>query len=333
MRIVVTGGLGHIGSRLIRDLPMAFPGAEIIVLDDLSTQRYCSLFNLPTGGRIRFVEGSVLSSDLAELFAGSDVVVHLAAITDATTSFENQEKVEQVNFVGTERVARACMQANTALIFPSTTSVYGTQAEIVDESCPLEDLKPQSPYAESKLKAERLIERLGETDGLRFLICRLGTIFGTSIGMRFHTAINKFCWQAVMAQPITVWRTALHQNRPYLELKDATRALTFIIGKGLYRRKLYNVVTVNTSVKEIVDIIRSFVPDLSIEYVDTRIMNQLSYHASSRLFEDLGFRFEGDLRTGIGDTIALLKQTRSFAGPVENKEEKLETINAHSSGI
>ncbi|MEP6742959.1 MAG: SDR family oxidoreductase, partial [bacterium] len=170
--------------------------------------------------------------------------------------------------------------------------------------------KPQSPYAESKLKAERLLQALGEAEGLRFIICRFGTIFGTSIGMRFHTAINKFCWQAVMGQPITVWRTALNQNRPYLELGDGIESLKFILQKSLYDRKLYNVVTVNTSVKSIVDIIRTHVPDLEIQYVDTRIMNQLSYHVSNQLFKNLGFEFAGDLEKGIGETIQLLRQAR-----------------------
>jgi UDP-glucose 4-epimerase len=150
MRIVVTGSLGHIGSQLIRELPSVLPGAEILMLDDLSTQRYCSLFDLPVEGRYRFIETNVLTADLPSLFAGTDAVVHLAAITDATSSFDNQDKVEEVNFSGTERVARACIEAGCALIFPSTTSVYGTQAEIVDENCPVTDLKPQSPYAESK---------------------------------------------------------------------------------------------------------------------------------------------------------------------------------------
>ena len=66
-----------------------------------------------------------------------------------------------------------------------------------------------------------------EKAGLRFITCRFGTIFGTSIGMRFHTAVNKFCWQAVIGQPITVWRTALHQYRPYLDLKDAVKAIVY----------------------------------------------------------------------------------------------------------
>ena len=56
MRIVVTGALGHIGSRLIRDLPKTFPDAEIALIDNLLTQRYSSLFDLPSEGRYQFVE-------------------------------------------------------------------------------------------------------------------------------------------------------------------------------------------------------------------------------------------------------------------------------------
>src|SRR5207253_6086819 len=118
--------------------------------------------------------------------------------------------------------------AGSALIFISTTSVYGSQTEVVDEDCPVTNLRPQSPYAESKLKAELLLHAVEQTEGLRFAVCRFGTIFGTSVGMRFHTAINKFCWQAVTGQPITVWRSALHQQRPYLDLTDAVEAVNFI---------------------------------------------------------------------------------------------------------
>ena len=56
MKIVVTGALGHIGSCLIRELPVAFPGSKILMVDNLLTQRYCSLFNLPSEGSFRFVE-------------------------------------------------------------------------------------------------------------------------------------------------------------------------------------------------------------------------------------------------------------------------------------
>lgn len=308
MRIVITGALGHIGSRLIRELPAAFPNSEVVMLDDFSAERYCSLFNLPTEGNYSFVEADILTADLAPIFADANVVVHLAAITNAAGSFEIKEQVERVNLRGTETVAQACLNAGCALIFPSTTSVYGTQAEVVDENCSVEDLKPQSPYADSKLKAEQLLTDLGQTRGLRSSICRFGTIFGTSVGMRFHTAVNKFCWQAVMKQPLTVWRTALNQHRPYLDVGDAVEAIKFIIERELYDGRIYNIVTTNTSVSRIVELISSDLPDVHIEYVDTQIMNQLSYHVASERFRGLGFEFTGSLEQGIHDTIVLLRQ-------------------------
>jgi nucleoside-diphosphate-sugar epimerase len=132
--------------------------------------------------------------------------------------------------------------------------------------------------------------------------------------MRFHTAVNKFCWQAVMGQPLTVWKTALHQTRPYLDLGDAVKAITFIIQKKLYDGRVYNVVTTNSSVSSIVDIISRHVAHISVQHVDTRIMNQLSYHVSNERFRDLGFEFKGDLKQGIGKTIDLLKGVRQEYG-------------------
>lgn len=311
MRIVVTGALGHIGSRLIREIPSEFPGGEIVLFDNLLTQRYCSLFDLPANGRYRFIEGDVLRADLPSVFKTADAVIHLAAITDATNSFSNQELVADVNLHGSERVARACLEAACPMVFVSTTSVYGTQAEVVDEACPEADLKPQSPYAESKLLAERMLHELGKNEGLRFIVCRFGTIFGTSVGMRFHTAINKFCWQAAMGQPISVWRTALDQKRPYLDLADALGVFMFVLKKRLYDGRIYNVVTTNTSVRTIVECIRKHVPDLRVEYVDQKIMNQLSYHVASERIRKAGFEFKGDLAKGIAETLRLIQPGKS----------------------
>lgn len=306
MKIVVTGALGHIGSALIRMLPDRFPGAEIVMIDNMATLRYPSLFDLPARGRYCFVEADVREADLRPLLQGAHTVVHLAATTDAEGSARNRTATEANNYNATAKVAEACAESGARLIHLSSTSVYGTQAETVSEDCPAEDLKPQSPYAECKLKEEKLLQSL-HNSRLKAVICRFGTIFGPSPGMRFHTAVNKFCWQAVMRQPLTIWRTAYDQKRPYLDLRDAICALAHIIERDLFDGRVYNVLTLNATVRDLVEAITKLLPDLKLSFVDSPIMNQLSYEVSAQRFIDRGFTFTGDLQRGIGDTVALLR--------------------------
>ncbi len=306
LKIVVTGALGHIGSRLVRDLPVAFPGSEIVMVDNMMTQRFSSLFNLPSEGNYSFIEADITKMNLQPLMDGADVVVHLAAITDAAGSFDKAEQLEQNNFNATKRIAEACANYGVRMIALSSTSVYGTQATVVDEDCSEDELKPQSPYATTKLKEERLVQQLVKEQGLRAVIFRFGTIFGTSPGMRFHTAVNKFCWQAVMGQPITVWRTAYDQKRPYLDLGDAMRAIEFVIKKDLFNGTVYNVVTKNATVRQVVDAIKVYVPQLQLQFVDSPIMNQLSYEVLNSRFLFEGFTVQGDFEEGIYNTVSLL---------------------------
>jgi UDP-glucose 4-epimerase len=308
MKIVVTGAIGHIGSYVIRDLVIQFPGSEVVMIDNMLTQRFPSLFNLPALGRYRFIEADVTTLDLRPLLQDAHAVLHLAAITDAAGSFDKSAQVEANNYQSAVKVANACLEAGVRLISLSSTSVYGTQNEVVTEDCSPDELKPQSPYAITKLKEEQLVTQLCAEKGLKAISCRFGTIFGASPGMRFHTAVNKFCWQAAMGLPITVWSTAYDQKRPYLDLFDASRAIAFIIRKDLFDGRIYNVLTHNATVRQVVDIIREFVPDLQVAFVDNKIMNQLSYEVSCEKFLSEGFVFAGELRRGIGETISLLRQ-------------------------
>jgi nucleoside-diphosphate-sugar epimerase len=309
MKIVITGALGHIGSVLIRMLPDRFPGAEIVMIDNMATLRYPSLFDLPARGRYCFVEADVREVDLRPLFEKAQNVVHLAATTDAEGSVSNRTATEANNYNATAKVAEACAETGARLIHLSSTSVYGTQAETVSEDCPAEDLKPQSPYAESKLKEEKLLQSL-HNSRLKAVICRFGTIFGPSPGMRFHTAVNKFCWQAVMRQPLTIWRTAYDQKRPYLDLRDAICAIAHVIERDLFDGRVYNVLSLNATVRDLVEAIAKVLPDLKLSFVDSPIMNQLSYEVSAQRFIDGGFTFTGDLQRGIGDTVAMLREAQ-----------------------
>jgi len=306
MNICITGALGHIGSHLIRNLKVDSLD-NIFLVDNLITQRYPSLFNLPLDKNFKFFQLDILSEYIEEIISNSNVVIHLAAITDAESSFKNSELVYSVNYEGLKNIADLCAKYNVCLIFFSTTSVYGSQSEMVDEDYPEAELCPQSPYAETKLLAEKYLLKLSKEGKLNSIILRLGTIFGYSIGMRFHTAVNKFVWQAVTGQEITVWRTALNQKRPYCGLNDCVNAINYIIDQRIFDNQIYNIVTVNLIVRDILDVIKEFIPDIKIKFVDSPIMNQLSYCVSDKKSISRGFRYGDDIKKSIQEVIANLR--------------------------
>lgn len=311
MRIVITGALGHIGSALIRNIGSSVGVSETILVDNLATQRFPSLFDLGDHGNFTFIDQDVCSPTMAEVITGADALVHLAAITNAEASVEKQSEVEHTNVLGLQNIANICAREGCKLIFPSTTSVYGSQDSVVDEQCALDDLRPQSPYAQSKIDGENYLHELANDVGLEYCILRIGTIFGFSPGMRFHTAVNKFIWQANLNKPLTVWRTALDQRRPYCGLRDAVNGITHVINSNLFKGETYNLVTANHTVREIVDLINLHTGNIEISFVDSVIMNQLSYEVDNQKSLDAGFNYVDELSDAIQKTLARLNGIRT----------------------
>ena len=250
-------------------------------------------------------------TNLNKYFHKNAVVFHLAALADIVPSIQNPEAYFKSNVTATFNVVNAARNAGVKrLIYAASSSCYG-----IPESYPTPesaDVTPQYPYALTKLKEEDMIKKKCNKEGLKGVILRLGTIFGKSPGMRFHTAINKFCWQAVMKTPLTVWETAYDQKRPYLDLTDAVRSIAFFIETNQFDGRVYNVVTLNATVKKVIDTIQTFIPNLKIEFVDSQIMNQLSYEVLNTRLDEKEFNFQGDLKQGIKETISLLQQARTI---------------------
>ncbi len=312
MRVVITGALGYVGSRVVCEAADLSPSIELLLIDDCSSANSAPLTRVPLGPRCTFVRGDVLHADLEALFAGADAVVHLAAITNGA-GVDESAFMQQVNTEGTARVAHACIAANAALLFPSTTSVYGVSHDAIADDAPPEMLAPQNRYAATKLESEELIRSLGASHGLRFSIFRMGTIFGGSPGMAVHTAVNRFCAQALAGEPVDVWRTAIEQRRPYLDLSDAARAIHFALGRRLFDNRVYNAVTVNATVAKVAETLSAFVPDLRLSYIDSPLMNSLSYGVSPARLQSMGFEFTGGLAQGIASALAALADRPGLA--------------------
>jgi nucleoside-diphosphate-sugar epimerase len=306
MRIIVTGALGHIGSAFIRNPRFQGPEVELVLVDDFSTQRFASLFNL-SGPTIRLVEGSVKQSLTAELVSSASAVVHLAAIADPGLSTIKPDEVHEHNLSNTKHAIDVCAIAGVPLVFPSSTSIYGGNNPAITEGS--EVPQPHTPYARCKVAEEVAIQE-AFTQGLSGAILRFGTIFGTSPGMRFHTAVNRFCWQATIGSPITVYRTAMHQLRPYLAVGDASNALAHTVVEGCFHQSAVNISSCNTTVAEILEQIRAIVPDLVVSGIDDLAMNEHSFGISTARAQELGYTFAGDLGSGIRETMDLLAGIR-----------------------
>lgn len=304
--LLITGGLGHIGSGFLKNIKKNEYN-KIIIIDNLYTQRYCSLFSSNKKVNIEFIEKDILDNSIEKFFKNIDIVIHFAAITDATSSFTKQKIVNDVNVKGTKKIISYCEKYNCKFIFPSTTSVYGVQSGKVDEDCSFDKLKPQSPYAKSKIEIENFLLSK-KNKKFNFQILRLGTIYGISKGMRFHTAVNKFCYQASFNQELTVWKTAYNQKRPYLGLNDAIRCIKFIIKYNKFENNIFNVVSGNYTVKYIINIIKKNTSHIKIKYVHQKIMNQLSYNVINKKLKKTNFIFKDSISTEIKKTLQLLKK-------------------------
>ena len=303
MRLIITGGLGHIGSGFLSKIGLLQNLRKIIVIDnDLENKKHV-LFKLKLKTQIEFIESNILSMNLAKIINDGDIIIHFAAITNAADSFNIKNKLIKNNFLSTKKLVDLSKKKKINYIFFSSTSVYGSNHKKMLED-DTKNLNPQSPYAECKIREEKYIQSTSKKNKMNFVILRLGTIYGASPGMRFHTAVNKFCYQASLNKPLTIWKTALNQKRPYLDLNDAIRCIKLIIAKNLFYNDIYNVITNNITLKDLITIIKKY-KKIKIKKVSNKIMNQLSYEVSDKKINELGFKPKGNIGLQIKKTLLL----------------------------
>jgi|6_EtaG_2_1085325.scaffolds.fasta_scaffold01306_7 nucleoside-diphosphate-sugar epimerase len=269
-KIVITGGVGHIGSALLNDSRLkAFD--EIIVVDSFVTSRYASLFNLPN--KIKLVKRDIVSDSIKDVLKGVDTVVHLAGTVNAGETIDKDGLTREVNYLGAIKVAKAAAQAGAkCFVFLSSASIYGPMDSEDVRAENTKHIYPQSPYAKYKYQAEQPILDL---DIPKVYVFRFGTIFGYSPGMRFHTVTNKFLWNAITGNPVTIWKPGTGK-RPYLSLHHAKDAI-FNIMKNKPKSGVYNAVSEHWNPLEITDVIKRYKPELDVKFVTPRILNQDGY--------------------------------------------------------
>ena len=302
MKILITGGLGHIGSYLLENIDKIKFIKKIYIIDNLSTNRYCSLFNLPkTNKKIYFYQNDLSLKNALKNFKKVDVVLNLASLTDAEGSLKIKNKIYRNNLGIFDNILRYCKKNSSKLIHISSTSVYGEQRGLVDENC--KKLKPKSPYAEIKVKEENILKK----NKIRFVSYRFGTISGVSKGMRFHTAINKFCLYSVLGKPLPIWKSMMNKPRPYLSLRDAFKVIKFTIENNFFNNETFNILSENLTLKKIIGYFKKYKKTTKIKYEKSQLVNQYSYRVSNEKFTRKALLLKSNIYHDIKFTLKMFR--------------------------
>ncbi len=305
MNILITGCLGHIGSYLMKNIYKIKKIKKIFLLDNISNNKFLVLSDLKKSNQKKiFVFDDLVNPKQLFKIKNIDVVIHLASTTDAENSVLNKQKYIKNNLGSFNNILNYCKKNKAKLIHISSTSVYGKQTNFVDERSKF--LKPQSPYAEIKLKEEKILYK--NKKFLKFISLRFGTIAGPSSGMRFHTAVNKFCLNTILKKDIPVWSTALNQYRPYLSITDSFKTFKFILERKFFPNDTFNILSENKTVKQILEHIYDSGYDPKIKLTKSPIMNQLSYKVKKVKIESFGLKLKSKIKNDIERTLKLFNQ-------------------------
>jgi UDP-glucose 4-epimerase len=225
-----------------------------------------------------------------------DTVFHLAAVTNASATFDIPDRTWEVNHKAAVDLFEAAKDSSVEnFVNAVTCSVYGRSKKITEEF----DCDPESPYREAKLAAERDIIECNDGN-VNFTGLRLRTIYGWTTGMRFDTVVDKFSLLVATGQPLTVYEGAEDQKRPYLHVQDAVISTLFAAAKS-GDGEVYMIVGQNARLQDVVDAIENHFPDVEIGYTEVEQLNQLSYIVSDEKIRSEGFEPAYTLDQGVAE--------------------------------
>ena len=171
---LVTGGAGFIGSNIVEELVKR--GEKVRVLDNFSTGKRHNIE--PFHESIELIEGDVRSYHIVrEAAEGIDYILHEAALPSVPRSIRDPITSNEVNVVGTLNILHAAKDANVKrVVFASSSSIYGETPELPKHEGMM--LAPLSPYAVSKLAAEKYCSVFTKVYGLETVALRYFNVFG-----------------------------------------------------------------------------------------------------------------------------------------------------------
>ena len=305
MNLLVTGGLGFIGSNFIRHSLLNNVHDKIINIDNLSVgSNPANLKDVENDRKYSFVKGNITDFSLVDQYSTNvNVIVNFAAESHVDRSIANPEPFIKSNVVGTYTLLEAArMHDMEIFLHISTDEIYG-EADSTRTFKETDLLRPSNPYAATKAAAEHLVSAYQRTYGLKCIIARCSNNFGP---YQFpEKLIPKTIIRALKGLKVPLYGKG-NQIRSWIYVLDHVEALNLILTKGktgeIYNVSAWNEITNIGIVTKILDMM-----DKStnlVEYVEDRPGHDKRYSIdASKIQEHLGWRPKYEFEEALQETV------------------------------
>ena len=239
MKYIVTGGAGFIGSNIVKKLVVR--GDDVTVIDNLNTGKEENLISVKD--KIVFFNDSILNLDLLEKQTQNiDGIFHQAALASVQDSFSKPKEYQSVNVNGTENILKLAKKNNFKVVYASSSSVYGNPERIpIKES---DSKNPINPYAETKLKKEKLAKKYSEM-GVKVIGLRYFNVFGKGQSKEYAGVLKLFLEKIRDELPLKINGDG-SQFRDFVYVEDVADANIMSMDSNV-NHEFFNVGT-NTSI-------------------------------------------------------------------------------------
>ncbi|WP_297983695.1 SDR family oxidoreductase [uncultured Methanobrevibacter sp.] len=264
--IVVTGGLGFIGSHIVEEL---LDDNKVIVIDNMSSGKLENLKD-PEHENLKIIKEDLNNCDLEEILNGIDYVFHLAALASVPGSVAEPLSYNENNIDASVKLFIAAKNNDVKkIIFSSSSAVYGENPNMpLKES---ENFMPCSPYAAQKASCELYLKSFNESYGLNYVALRYFNVFGPKQDENspYAAVIPKFISAILNGESPVIYGDG-EQSRDFIYVKEIAKANIKAAESdynGVINVALGKSMTINHLFEVIRDVLES---DIEVKYLDER---------------------------------------------------------------